>query len=453
MIALAFLFVLLVVFLVMAATGAGPAVGIAELVVLSVVFVVFFFSGIYVAAALAILGLLADLAFSSRPMHAFIGQVAWNASNSFVFVAVPLFLLMGEILLRSGLSDRLYRALNIWVGSLPGGLLHTNVAACAVFSAVSGSSIATAATIGSVALPYFAKTAYDKRLVLGSLAAGGALGNLIPPGISFIVYSLFTDTSIGKLYAGGFVVGILVAALFMVYIFGYGLVTGTREAVTAVTWRQRVASLAELAPTLALIFLVLGTIYLGLATATESAALGVIGALALAALDGRLSLGMVHASVRTTARSTSMIGLILIAAFALNFVLSGLRLPQALATTVAGLPLPPWATMTVIILLYIALGTFMDGFAIMVTTLPVLFPVVTALHYDPIWFGVIMTMLIEIAQITPPDGMVMYVLQGMRVPPGPISDVFVGVLPFLGIYALSLLLVTAFPGLVLWFVK
>jgi tripartite ATP-independent transporter DctM subunit len=442
MIAIAFLFVLLVVFLVMAATGAGPAVGIAELVVLSVVFVVFFFSGIYVAAALAILGLLADLAFSSRPMHAFIGQVAWNASNSFVFVAVPLFLLMGEILLRSGLSDRLYRALNIWVGSLPGGLLHTNVAACAVFSAVSGSSIATAATIGSVALPYFGKTAYNKRLVLGSLAAGGALGNLIPPGISFIVYSLFTDTSIGKLYAGGFVVGILVAALFMVYIFGYGLVTGTREAVTAVTWRQRVASLAELAPTLALIFLVLGTIYLGLATATESAA-----------LDGRLSLRMVHASVRTTARSTSMIGLILIAAFALNFVLSGLRLPQALATTVAGLPLPPWATMTVIILLYIALGTFMDGFAIMVTTLPVLFPVVTALHYDPIWFGVIMTMLIEIAQITPPDGMVMYVLQGMRVPPGPISDVFVGVLPFLGIYALSLLLVTAFPGLVLWFVK
>jgi tripartite ATP-independent transporter DctM subunit len=304
-----------------------------------------------------------------------------------------------------------------------------------------------------VALPYFGKTAYNKRLVFGSLAAGGALGNLIPPGISFIVYSLFTDTSIGKLYAGGFVVGILVAALFMVYIFGYGLVTGTREAVTAVTWRQRVASLAELAPTLALIFLVLGTIYLGLATATESAALGVIGALALAALDGRLRLGMVHASVRTTARSTSMIGLILIAAFALNFVLSGLRLPQALATTVAGLPLPPWATMTVIILLYIALGTFMDGFAIMVTTLPVLFPVVTALHYDPIWFGVIMTMLIEIAQITPPDGMVMYVLQGMRVPPGPISDVFVGVLPFLGIYALSLLLVTAFPGLVLWFVK
>jgi C4-dicarboxylate transporter, DctM subunit len=453
MIAIAFLFVLLVVFLVMAATGTGPAVGIAELVVLSVVFVVFFFSGIYVAAALAILGLLADLAFSSRPMHAFIGQVAWNASNSFVFVAVPLFLLMGEILLRSGLSDRLYRALNIWVGGLPGGLLHTNVAACAVFSAVSGSSIATAATIGSVALPYFGKTAYNQRLVLGSLAAGGALGNLIPPGISFIVYSLFTDTSIGKLYAGGFVVGILVAALFMVYIFGYGLVTGTREAVTAVTWRQRVTSLAELAPTLALIFLVLGTIYLGLATATESAALGVIGALALAALDGRLSLGMVHASVRTTARSTSMIGLILIAAFALNFVLSGLRLPQALATTVAGLPLPPWATMTVIILLYIALGTFMDGFAIMVTTLPVLFPVVTALHYDPIWFGVIMTMLIEIAQITPPDGMVMYVLQGMRVPPGPISDVFVGVLPFLGIYALSLLLVTAFPGLVLWFVK
>jgi len=453
MIVIALLFLLLVVFLFLAATGVGPTVGIAELVVLSVVFVVFFFSGIYVAAALGILGLLADLAFSSRPMHMFIGQVAWNASNSFVFVAVPLFLLMGEILLRSGLSDRLYRALNTWVGRLPGGLLHTNVAACAVFSAVSGSSIATAATIGSVALPYFGKTTYNPRMVLGSLAAGGALGNLIPPGISFIVYSLFTDTSIGKLYAGGFVVGTLVAALFMVYIFGYGLVTGTREEAAAATWRQRIASLADLVPTMALIFLVLGTIYLGLATATEAAALGVIGSLGLAALDGRLSLAMVHASVRSTARSTSMIGLILIAAFALNFVLSGLRLPQALASTVAGLPLPPWATMTVIILLYVALGTFMDGFAIMVTTLPVLFPVVTALKYDPIWFGVIMTMLIEIAQITPPDGMVMYVLQGLRVPPGPISDVFMGVMPFLGIYGLGLLLVTAFPEIVLWFVR
>jgi tripartite ATP-independent transporter DctM subunit len=453
MIVIALLFVLLVVFLFLAATGVGPSVGIVELVVLSAVFVVFFFSGVYVAAALGILGLLADLAFSSRPMHMFIGQIAWNASNSFVFVAVPLFLLMGEILLRAGLSDRLYRALNTWVGGLPGGLLHTNIAACAVFSAVSGSSIATAATIGSVALPYFGKTTYNPRMVLGSLAAGGALGNLIPPGISFIVYSLFTDTSIGKLYAGGFVVGTLVAGLFMLFIFGYGLATGTREAAISVTWRQRVASLADLVPTMALIFLVLGTIYMGLATATEAAALGVIGSLILAALDGRLTLAIVHASVRTTARSTSMIGLILIAAFALNFVLSGLRLPQALASTVAGLPLPSWATMTVIILLYVALGTFMDGFAIMVTTLPVLFPVVTALKYDPIWFGVIMTMLIEIAQITPPDGMVMYVLQGLREPPGPISDVFMGVLPFVGIYGLSLLLVTAFPGLVLWIVR
>jgi tripartite ATP-independent transporter DctM subunit len=213
------------------------------------------------------------------------------------------------------------------------------------------------------------------------------------------------------------------------------------------------ASAFDLAPTMVLIFLVLGTIYLGVATATEAAALGVIGSLVLAALDGRLSLAMIRASVRTTARSTSMIGLILIAAFTLNFVLSGLRLPQALASTVAGLPLPPWATMTVIILLYVALGTFMDGFAIMVTTLPVLFPVVTALKYDPIWFGVIMTMLIEIAQISPPDGMVMYVLQGLREPPGPISDVFVGVLPFLGIYGLALILLTIFPDLVLWFVR
>jgi tripartite ATP-independent transporter DctM subunit len=451
-IVVALLVVLLAVVLFLAATGTAPALGVTELAVLSLVFVVFFLSGIYVAAALGILGLLADLAFGLRPMHPFFGQVAWNGSNNFVLVAVPLFLLMGELLLRSGLSDRLYRALNSWLGGLPGGLLHTNIASCAVFSAVSGSSIATAATIGSVALPYFGTTAYSPRLVLGSLAAGGALGNLIPPGIAFIVYSLFTDTSIGKLYAAGFVAGALVSALFMGYIFAYGVATGTRGAARS-TWRQRFASLADLAPTMVLIFLVLGTLYLGLATATEAAALGVIGALGLAGLDGRLNLEMVRASVRTTGRTSSMIGLILIAAFILNYVLTGLRLPQAMAVTVARLPWPPWAIMSVIILFYLALGTFMDGFAIMITTLPVLFPVVTALGYDPIWFGLIMVMLIEVALITPPDGMVMYVLQGMRNPSGPITDVFVGVLPFLGLYIMGIVLVTAFPNIVLWVVK
>jgi TRAP-type C4-dicarboxylate transport system permease large subunit len=210
-----------------------------------------------------------------------------------VLVAVPLFLLMGEILLRSGLSDRLYRALNTWFGGLPGGLLHTNIVACSIFSAVSGSSVATAATIGAVALPYFDRTGYSTRLVLG-------------------------------------------------------------------------------------------TIYAGVATPTEAAALGVVGAVALAALSRRLTLPVLHASVRATARTTSMIGLIILSAFALNFVLTRLRLPQTLATMVTELALPPWVIMAIIIVFYIALGTFMEGFSMMITTLPVVFPIVTALGYDPV---------------------------------------------------------------------
>jgi tripartite ATP-independent transporter DctM subunit len=261
---------------------------------------------------------------------------------------------------------------------------------------------------------------------------------------------LLTDTSVGKLYAAGFVAGFIVAGLFMLFIFAYSLASAVHETRSVIAWRVRLKSLVDLLPTMLLILLVLGTIYAGLATPTEAAALGVMGAVALAALSRRLTLPMLHASVRATARTTSMIGLIILSAFALNFVLSRLRLPQTLATMVTELALAPWVIMAIIVVFYIALGTFMEGFSMMITTLPVVFPIVTALGYDPVWFGVILTMLVEVALISPPDGMVMYVLQGMRTRPGPITDVFTGVLPFLGIYLLGMLLLMAFPRLVLW---
>ncbi len=196
MITIAFLIVMLIVTVVLTLMGGGTSAPIGELALVSGVFIVFFCAGVYVAAALGMLGLLAGFALSERPLHLFIGEVIWIPSMNFVLVAVPLFLLMGELLLRAGLSERLYRALNLWFGRLPGGLLHTNIVSCAVFSAIAGSSVATAATIGSVALPYFERTRYNPRMVLGSLAAGGALGNLIPPGITFIVYGLITESSI-----------------------------------------------------------------------------------------------------------------------------------------------------------------------------------------------------------------------------------------------------------------
>ncbi|HSD43101.1 MAG TPA: TRAP transporter large permease [Burkholderiales bacterium] len=454
MIAVVFLLILLAAMLAVATAGAGGELPIAEVLVLVGVFCVFFGAGIYIAAALGVLGLIVGYAFSDRPFWDFIGQMIWGPSSSFVLVAVPLFLLMGEILLRAGVSDQLYRSLNVFLRRLPGGLLHTNIVSCGVFSAVSGSSVATAATMGSVALPYFRDTPYSPRVVLGSLAAGGALGNLIPPGITFIIYGLITETSVGKLYLAALGPSALVVVLFIAYIAWHGLrnpigapAPGTRAGEEPI---GIAAALAGLVPTVVLIGVVLGTIYAGLATATESAALGVAGAVALAALRGKLSLRMLNEAAVATARTTAMIGLILFGAYLLNFILTSIQVPQKLASMVAGLPLPPWAIMALIIGFYLALGTFMEGFSMIITTIPIVFPIVKALGYDPIWFGVIITMLVEIAMISPPDGTVLYVLQGMRPDPGAIGDVFRGVLPFVVLYVLAIVLLMVAPEIALW---
>lgn len=434
-----------------AATAAGAVPWWALATVLGA-FVAFFAGGIHVGAALAILALLAGFGLSDRPFWNFIGEMIWAPSTNFVLVSVPLFLLMGEIMLRAGLSERLYRALNVWMGRLPGGLLHTNVMACGVFSAVAGSSVATAATMGSVALPYFEKSHYPPKLVLGSLAAGGALGNLIPPGITFIIYGLITETSVGALYLAAIGPSILVVLLFVAVILWYSVrlnLSGDAAAARA-GWRERLASLTDLVPTALLIGLVLGTIYAGWATPTESAALGVAGSVVLALVERKLSWPVFAESVRATARTTSMVALILFGAYFLNYILSSLGIPQMLAKFLTGLPLPGWAIMLVIIGFYLALGTFMEGMSMVITTIPLLFPVVKALGYDPVWFGVVITMLVEIAMISPPDGTVLYVLQGMRRQPGPITDVFAGVMPFMAVYMLAILVLMAFPGIALW---
>src|SRR5215217_4383583 len=452
MIAILFLLVLVGLTVVLSLMGAGPGnTLIWQSLLLVGLFCLFFGAGIYVAAALGVLGLIIGFAFSDRPFWSFLGQTVWTPSASFVLVAVPLFLLMGEVLLRAGLSERLYRALNVWLDRLPGGLLHTNIAACGVFSAISGSSVATAATMGSVALPFFHGTRYDNKMVLGSLAAGGALGNLVPPGITFIIYALITETSVSALYLAAVGPSILVVTLFIVVIlFKAHSSTPVEAAHPKIRLREKLKTIVDLLPTAILIVVVLGTIYGGLATATESAALGVVGAMIFAAIEGKLTFRMLNASAEATARNTALIGLILFGAYVLNYVLVGLGVPQALAKTVAAMPLPPWGIMMLIIGFYLALGTFMEGFSMIVTTIPVVFPIVTALGYDPIWFGVIVTMLVEIALISPPDGTVLYVLQGMRRDGGPITDVFVGVLPFMTVYILAIGMLMAMPDIALW---
>jgi C4-dicarboxylate transporter DctM subunit len=450
-IAVVFLLVLVAVMLAVAAFGAsaGP-LPIAESLVLIALFCLFFGAGVYIAAVLGVLALILGFAFSDRPFWLYIGQMLWNPSSNFLLVAIPLFLLMGEIMLRAGLSEKLYRSLNVFLRHAPGGLLHTNVLSCGVFSAVSGSSVATAATMGSVALPYFRGTAYSPRWVLGSLAAGGALGNLIPPGITFILYALLTDTSVGKLYLAALGPSVLVLGLFMAAILWHGLRAGRDERADGPASPGLARVLADLFPTAVLIGLVLGTIYTGLATPTESAAFGVVGAVVFAIVDGRFSLRMLSGAAEAAAKTTAMIGLILLGAYLLNHILTSIQMPQKLAAVVAGLPLPAWGIMLLIVAFYLALGTFMEGFSMIITTIPVVFPIVTALGYDPIWFGVIITMLVEIALISPPDGTVLYVLQGMRPDRGPITDVFWGVLPFLAVYILAIAILMLAPEIALW---
>jgi tripartite ATP-independent transporter DctM subunit len=446
---IAVLFLLILIGLLIFFASGAAALPITEILGLVAIFVVFFGAGVHVAAVLGILAVLTGLMFTDRPFWLFAGQTFWGPSSNFVLIAVPLFLLMGEILLRAGLSERLYKALNLWLNRLPGGLLHTNIASCALFSAISGSSVATAATMGSVALPYFEGTKYDQRMVLGSLAAGGATGNLIPPGITFIVYGLITETSVGALYIAAIIPSVIVTALFVAIIVIHGL-RNPLDKPPPLPLSIKLRALADLVPTLALIVLVLGSIYAGYATPTEAAALGVVGAALFALLEGRLSFAMLNASALTTARNTALLGLIIMGAYLLNYILTLINVPQTVAAAISQLPVPPWGIMLAIVGMYIALGTFMEGFSMIITTVPVVFPIVVGLGYDPIWFGVLVTMLVEIAQISPPDGTVMYVLQGMRPKGGPITDVFAGVMPFLVAYLVAVAIMMMRPELALW---
>jgi C4-dicarboxylate transporter, DctM subunit len=440
---------LVIIFGALLLTGAAVNVPLAGVGLFIVAFAFFFAAGVHIAAALGTLGLLFGFIYLDRPFWNFLGEIVWGPSTNFVLVAVPLFILMGEIMLRAGLSDKLYRCLALWTGRLPGGLLHTNVIASGVFSAISGSSVATAATMGSVALPYFARSNYAPRWVLGSVAAGGALGNLIPPGITFILYGLITETSVGALYKAAIGPSILVVALFLLLIAIHGV--RLHEPVEQpAPWGEKLRALIDLVPTIVLIVLVLGSIYAGWATPTESAALGVVGALVIALLSRRLDWKMLNDSAIGTSHVTAMLGLILFGAYVLNYVLTHLGVPRAASEMFKGLAMEPWVVMLLIMGFYIALGTFMEGLSMIIATTPVIFPIVMALGYDPVWFGIVVTMAVEIALISPPDGTVLYVLQGMRKDRGSLGEVFAGVMPFVLVYIAAMLLLLAFPQIALY---
>ncbi len=513
---------------------------------------VFFLIGLYVAGALGVLSLVMMQVFSDAPLWNILGNKAWESNTNFILVAVPLFLLMGELMLRSGMGERMYGALSRWLVFLPGGLLHTNIASCAVFAACSGSSVATSATISRVSLPSFRQRGYSERLVIGSLAAGGTLGILIPPSIGLIIYGVLVEESIGRLYMAGFFPGFLLAfvmILMMVFtsivvprtapmdeevrrlyrgwFHGIGVrrynaeqmnvmgqeqateagLSDVRDPETGLSPRQAyrrgrstlsyveatsewlrmvgeaVVGLVAIIPVLIIIAVVLGTIYLGIATPTEAAAFGVSGALIVAAanelykrLQGTYSNWsqafravylMLLDAIISTVRTSSMIMLIVMAAFTLSFAFARLGISQDISEWITALNLNALQFVIILVFFYLLLGTFMESFAMLVTTIPILTPALVNVGVDLVWFGIIMVILVEAALISPPEGINLYILHGVRqdvdaqmaeqtaaaqaaLRESTITDVYIGVLPFMGCMAAVITLLFVFPDIALY---
>lgn len=406
--------------------------------------------GLPVAAVMLLLALGLDWLYAPMPLYLAAGELSWVSSSNYLLVSVPLFILLGEILLRSGIADRLYTAISHWIGWLPGGLMHANIGASTAFAATSGSSVATAATISVVAGPMVSRYRYNERLFYGSIAAGGTLGILIPPSINLILYGWLTSTSVPALYMAGFVPGFLLAAVFSVTIVGLCLLRPAWGGVRAPTsWRERLITLPALLPPMAIFVVVIGSIYAGVATPTESASLGVVAALVLAAFNGRLTTQMLLDALDGTMRTTGMIMLIVMAAWFLNFVLSAMGLVSAVNNAVSAMGLGPYALLLMVIVIYLVLGFVMDPLPMMIVTVPVLTPMVVSAGFDPIWFGILIVLLCETALITPPIGMNLFVVQGVR-RRGDILDLMIGVTPFILALGAVILLVVLFPAIALW---
>jgi tripartite ATP-independent transporter DctM subunit len=407
--------------------------------------------GLHVATALFATAALGAWWFFGDTMFRPFGTMLWGTLNNFLLVAIPLYVLMGEILVRGGVTERMYVAIADWLNPLPGGLLHTNIAASTVLASISGSSVATAATVGTVALPAFRKQHYRERWVLGTVASGATIGILIPPSINLIIYGALTDTSIGALFIAGIVPGVLLALTFMSIVVIASVLDPTiaGDRPPAVARAVKLTRLKDLLPPLAIFLTVMGSIYGGWATPTEAAAIGVVAALVLVGANRDLTPTLLRRAVLATVRVTAMTLLILIAAFYLNFVVGVLGIPVKVTEAMAAVDVPGWQMIFLLVLFYVFLGCFLDSLAMMIATIPIVFPIVTAIGYDPLWLGVFLVLMCEIALITPPVGMNLYVVQGVR-RTGSVSTVFAGALPFVGCLFFVVAVLTVVPELVTW---
>lgn len=378
--------------------------------------------------------------------------VIYDRMSGFTLVAVPLFILMGEIIFVSGIGADIYTAASRWLSGLRGSLGMASVAACAVFGALCGVSVAGAATIGKFAIPEMLKRGYDRRLATGCVAAAGGLALLIPPSVGLILYGLVANESVGLLFIAGVIPGIVLALMMMAYIFAVGLVRP--EAVAATTERatraERWASLLRIWPVVVLIAAVLGTIYTGVATPTEAAAIGCLGAALIAWLRGALGWQVIRQVLSETIQNTGMILAILASALVFGYLLTRLRVPQDIVIFVTGSGLSEATVLVGVFLLLIVMGMFMDVVSVILIATPLLLPVIKAMGYDPIWFGIVMAIATEMAVITPPVGLNLFVIKGISPEEVSLGDVTRGALPFFGVLLAGLALFVAFPELVLW---
>ena len=411
----------------------------------------FLLSGVWIGVGIGMTGVIVMLTFTHYPVGKMVASLSMGSLNSFVLVCLPGFILMGEILFRSGASKDLYSSISPWVARIPGKLLHSNIISCTLFAALSGSSAATAATIGTVAVPELKRLGYQPGVVAGSLAGAGTLGLLIPPSIALIVYGGITNNSIGQLYMAGFFPGFMLALLFMLYIAIFALLRPNlvpQDDLTY-TWKDRFMGLVKILPTAGLIFLVLGLIYLGVSTPTEAAMIGVAGAVLTSVFYRTFTIKMIRESMMGTIRTSCMLFLIMMMATILSSTVAYLKIPTGLARIVTEANLSPGALFVMVSILYVALGCFFDGMSIMLLTLPIIYPLmVSQMQFNPIWFGVILTILIEVAQITPPVGFNLYVIQ--HVSGQPITTVARYSLPFMAILILGVVLLYLFPEIALY---
>jgi C4-dicarboxylate transporter DctM subunit len=401
-------------------------------------------SGVWIGLTLSGVAWIGIQIFSARPAGDAMAVTIWGSASSWTLTALPLFIWMGEILFRTRLSQDMFRGLAPWMQALPGRLLHTNVVGCAIFAAVSGSSAATCATIGKMTLPELKRRGYPDHMVVGTLAGAGTLGLLIPPSIILIVYGVAADVSIAQLFIAGVIPGILLAALFSGYIMVWALrhpeQVPPRD--PPLPLREKLRASGSLIPVVLLIAGVLGSIYAGIATATEAAAVGVVGALLLSALQGSLNWATFREALMGATRLYCMIALILAGAAFLTLAMGYMGLPRHLAEWIGGLGLSPFALVLALMVFFIVLGCFLDGISMVVLTMGVLMPTVQKAGIDPIWFGIFIVLVVEMAQITPPVGFNLFVLQGMTGRQ----------LPWIARVSLPMFLLMVAAVLLLWFV-